>query len=411
MRLTLNLALTTILLTVLCCICFYFPTFLRIKPVFRSNPKLIEGETPDHNRSKPNLIKAETPGHKSSKPNLIKAETPGHNSSKSNLIEDKTPCFLYRVHFSGGLGNRLWQLLGTMGIAMNHSCYLTVYQPNLELLSGIFDMDVLHSFYPFSYFRNQSSLPVLPKGTTVFQAQDPYLYKPLVLDSHRFSSHVEVKGYFQNYRFLASTADEFGVMVLKSLVFLPDIVAEATTTLDEMSRCSNTTGEKIVKKFIGLHYRRFPDRHKFEPPPSANSTLHHMQTLLNECGTHESYSVQCADGMTLSTCCALVVSNDPVWTKSNLANLSCVRFVENEFLEEPFKKNDGQRQNGWATDFGRDMCILTMVDTLVTTTGTFGYYSAILHGKDEKNKGQVYAYRNATASKNGQNLGSWALWG
>lgn len=331
----------------------------------------------------------------------------GKGTSNEKQTSSPLDCYIYRIHFSGGLGNRLWQMFGTLGIAKNHSCHLTVYQPNIEMMADVFDMETFSSFFFFSFF-NQSSKHNPPKGTRLFYARNFRLFKPLVLASA--PAHVEVKGYLQNYLFLAPTSDQFGIQVRRSLSFLPNIVTEANSILRNMSRCSNTS-EKVVKRFVGLHYRRFPDRHKIEPPPLANLTLQQMQTILDECDADGMSVVKCADGTTLSTCCALVLSNDPIWAKEHLNNLSCVRFVENEFLEEPFKRSNGERQNGWATDYGRDMCILTMVHTLVITTGTFGYWSALLHGKDTKGIGRVYAYKHSIATMNGQNLKTWTLWG
>ena len=334
-----------------------------------------------------------------------------HTAVPSSPVRTNTTCFIYKRSIIGGLANRIWQIYSTLGMGRTHSCTVLLGKGDFEMVREIFDEEALGTFYPFvatDIFPGSGKIKTFTENT-------PHRYRPLGLPAPGERTepiYVDVNGYLQNYKFATNSSDEFARQVQESLLFRPAIVDQAQKLLQNMARCSSD-GPEVVQSWIGLHYRRFPDRHKIEFAPPVESTLQHMQTLLDQCSAERgpSPATQCNQNLTLSPCCALVVSNDPDWTKERMSSLSCVRFVENEFLEDPLLTPKGGRNNGWATDFGRDMCILTSVDKLVITVGTFGYFSALYHNKDTSNGRQVYAYSLSNPVKANQHPSSWTLWG
>ena len=326
-----------------------------------------------------------------------------HTQTISN--QGNKRCYMYRAKVHGGLGNRLWQILSTTGLAKKHSCSLVFFKPHLKMVEDTFDYDTLRqSLYHF----NSSTNLQIPNGAKIFHppnGQDNKILKLPPENERNTSVHVEVRGFLQNYRYSAASPEEFGKLARRSLVFKPEIAQQANETLYNMARCPDGS-DVVVKKFIGLHYRRFPEGHEIEVP--INKTMELMQKLLDVCnhqeGDHE--AVHCNENLQLLPCCALIISNDPDFSKQAFQNLSCARFVDNEFIPEESKQRDNLlRRNGWASDFGRDMCLLAKVDILVTTIGTFGYFGGLLHDGTRR----VYAYRQSYMSALQPNY--WFIWG
>ena len=179
--------------------------------------------------------------------------------------------------------------------------------------------------------------------------------------------------------------------------------------------CEENPKLPVIKKWVGVHVRRFPDRHKVEAPPSPESIVQQVNKVLSVCEQsldHDSVqnkrNVMCKMHR-LSPCCALIFSNDPPWCKEHIINITCVRFVENEFLPDPGLMDHHERNNGWATNFGRDMAAMAVFcDYLILTVGTFGYFSGILHGQQRDR--EVYVYARSTFARLKYVPSTWELW-
>jgi hypothetical protein len=209
--------------------------------------------------------------------------------------------------------------------------------------------------------------------------------------------------FLQNPKYLANTPNNFAQEARQRLQFQPcSVLTEAHELLRGMAGTiagCNATDETttIVKKWVGMHVRRFPDRHISEPLPSVPAMVAQINRVLQRCHQDHAAETQhvstpCATtgdengdsqtNVTLASCCALIFSNDPDWAKMKIRATCtrCVQFVDNELLEDPALKGLAGRQNGWATNYGRDSAALSLCDCLVITVGSFGYFAGILHG-------------------------------
>jgi hypothetical protein len=212
------------------------------------------------------------------------------------------------------------------------------------------------------------------------------------------------------------------------------LIAEARELMRELGSFGKET---IVSKWVGLHVRRYPDRHTAEPRPSTEAMERQVNQVLQHCEESLTPSQKTTslnnslDSSSFSLCCALIFSHDPPWAQKYLTGIKCSRFVHNEFLEDPGLQGKTGRNNGWATHFGRDMAAMTMCDSLVLTVGTFGYFSGILHGQEAavqrrsdlhavgdadgapgyRSTGLVYGHKKSNSAIVRSDPSSWHHWG
>lgn len=121
----------------------------------------------------------------------------------------------------------------------------------------------------------------------------------------------------------------------------------------------------------------------------------------------------------MSTCCAMIFSNDPFWAKENLKSIRCAQFVENEILEDPELPGKSERNNAWATHQSRDMAAMTMCHYLILTVGTYGYFGGILHDhpsavqrrqEEHGSANHIYIFNSSIAVKYEHIPSAWQVW-
>jgi hypothetical protein len=177
--------------------------------------------------------------------------------------------------------------------------------------------------------------------------------------------------------------------------------------------------------------RRFPDRHSKETGPEPEAMERQVNEVLQQCedslSPSELFRGQCIShdppsrggGGSLSTCCAVIFSNDPSWAKENLKSIPCAQFVENEILEDPALPGRSERNNAWATHQSRDLAAMTMCHYLILTVGTYGYFGGILHDhpsavqrrrEERGSANHIYIFNSSIAVKYEHTPSAWQVW-
>lgn len=266
----------------------------------------------------------------------------------------------------GGLGNRLFILLSTRGIAESNLARLVLLpDPMIQQVFRLQESRI--TIAPAGF--NLTNFHIHPGGL--------YGYQPT-----RISRNTVVGAFLQNPRYFAPTVDDIARSI--DLDFQPQVTSDAQALLRTLSKCG---AEQVVSHWVGVHVRRFPDRHVVERAPNPQAIGQQIERVLQQCAEEHGTgrTVTCGN-QTLSSCCAAIFSNDPPWIKENIRNVSCVVVVENELLVDPGQPKDvlPSRNTHWASNFGRDMAAMTMCDYLVLTVGTYGYFAGILHDKRNK---------------------------
>lgn len=309
----------------------------------------------------------------------------------------------------GGIGNRLWMYLSSVGLAKKNGCALVLPNSSFSMIAEIFQVN-----------EDEVNVTLVSNGYSKAQFgeyKEPNYFTYTPLNS---TKNTVIKGYLQNHQYIADTPDELADSI--HLDFKLSILEEACQLQNSMAYCQdNATDLPVVTAWVGLHVRRWPDKRRIEPEPSPEEIVPFVNSVLEDCmrkqgGSQKNATCRNSDGtsMTLSSCCALIFSNDPDWTRSNLGTIQCAQFVENDFLADPLLSNHGsKRNNGWASNYGRDMAALSLCDYLVITVGTFGYWAGIFHGKQEHkaNDAQVYSYIGSMASVHHDEPSWWKSWG
>lgn len=328
----------------------------------------------------------------------------------------------------GGLGNQLWMFLSSQGIARVNRARAAYAgggtdESGIQMLEGVF---TLKEHYDFDVVQ-KATFPSFRK----WDESDAKRYRPIILNR---SMHLRM--YLQNPKYVAETPDIFADEVKQKLLFQPAVLHEAQALLDGMAGSCNDAGAvddqlsgasstRIVKSWVGIHVRRFPNRHKSEPLPSDRIWNAQINRVFQQCEENQlliaehptSPTIPCKkstsnSSIRFSPCCALVFSNDPDWAREHISLNGCIQFVENDLLEDPMLKGSKERNNAWATHYGRDLAAMTLCDYLVIAVGTFGYFGAILHGGNNgtmRNR-EIYAYNQSQAGKNGLMPSTWKRW-
>jgi hypothetical protein len=338
------------------------------------------------------------------------------------------------VDLIGGLGNQLWIWLSSQGIAERNSATMAYSDTSIQMLDSVFQLNRSFHFQLVNSITENKSLPVHHWRETTFDGYED-------IEIHG-DTHTHLHAYLQNPKYVANSSNLFAQTVASKLHFQPAILQEAKDFLHRMGTCSPTRGQqrqqqsqRVVQTWVGVHVRRFPDRHKIEPLPSSEMIVQQIQTVMSRhCETNESRHannsstmVTCdeANPRQLAPCCALVFSNDPPWVRNHIRpeQQFCVQYVDNEFLQDPaFGKRrikTRPRQDGWATHYGRDMASLSMCDHLIITVGTYGFFAGLLHQQQhQKNdfnqrstsQRTVYVYSGSHAVEKGFVPTFWEHW-
>jgi hypothetical protein len=230
----------------------------------------------------------------------------------------------------GGLGNQIWIFLSSQGIARGDNAR-TAYSPEeIQMMQGVFAL-VIDQRNKFEIVAREAFSNKKRRDGS----KNPNEYKPIFL--HR-DTHFE-KFFLQNPKYLANTPNNFAQEARQRLQFQPcSVLTEAHELLRGMAGTiagCNATDETttIVKKWVGMHVRRFPDRHISEPLPSVPAMVAQIDRVLQRCHQDHAAETQhvstpCATtgdengdsqtNVTLASCCALIFSNDPDWAKMKI---------------------------------------------------------------------------------------------
>jgi hypothetical protein len=340
----------------------------------------------------------------------------------------------------GGLGNQLWIWFSSQGIAQKNSAIAAYSYTNIRMLDSVFQLNRSFDFELIDATSENNSLPVLHWWEKGYDSYD---------------SDVEIHGdtqlhtYLQNPKYAANSSDLFAQSVAAKLHFHPTVLQDAKELLHRMGTCSTTNShgqsqnQAVVKTWVGVHVRRFPDRHTAESLPSSALIVQQIQSVMaRHCQTDERRHTNSSNNSTMITCddkdeannlrhlapcCALVFSNDPPWVREQIRpngqeQQFCIQYVDNEFLQDPEIRprriKIKPRRNGWATHFGRDMATLSMCDHLIITVGTYGFFSGLLHqqhnGFSNQSSStiqrQVYVYAQSHTAQQGFVPTFWEQW-
>jgi hypothetical protein len=376
------------------------------------------------------VVTAAIPGSQALLPSLSKSTSSKVDSNipaaNSGFNDSNYTSYQNTADLIGGLGNKLWIFLSTLGIARKIGARAVFLDDeSFRMLNSTFCLDNWNSRFTL---LNSSTLSL--DGFGRWNQGGPHEYDR---SFERIDRNTVIKGYLHNPKFSANDSDSFARTV--DLELQPKVITEARELMNELG---SFWTETIVSNWVGLHVRRYPDRHTKERGPSpeaierqVNQVLHHCEEESLLTPLQRNISLKNPLNSSLSPCCALVFSNDPPWAKQYLNGIRCARFVENEFLEDPALSGKMERNNGWATHFGRDMAAMTMCDSLVLTVGTFGYFCGILHGHKaavqrridlhgvgdvdgapgNRSADVIYMYDKSNSAKYGLYPSTWRHWG
>jgi hypothetical protein len=337
------------------------------------------------------------------------------------LSNECTPNTIY-AHLIGGLANKLWIFISIQGIARKTGSRLVYLDGrDFRLIDDIFALD-------YTRFALVNGSDITSRRSEV-HGYPTSGYSPI----KKIKRNTRINGFLQNPRYFAANADYFATTL--DLEFQPSVVTEATDLMRELGSCrdqSNNEEMVVVKKWVGLHVRRFPDRHTIEPGPEADAMERQVNEVLQQCedslssnemirgkSDHQCSKDPSRGGGSLSTCCAMIFSNDPSWAKENLKLIRCAQFVENEILEDPELPGRSERNNAWATHQGRDLAAMTMCHYLILTVGTYGYFGGILHDhpsavqrrrEEHGSANHVYIFNSSIAVKYEHVPSAWQVW-
>ena len=337
------------------------------------------------------------------------------------LSNECMPNTIY-AHLIGGFANKLWIFISIQGIARKTGSRLVyVDGRDFRLIDDAFVLD-------YKQFTLVNGSDIFSRKSEV-HGYPTSGYRPI----KKIKRNTRIKGFLQNPRYFAANADNFAKTL--DLEFRPSVVTEATDLMRELGSCRDQAGsreEMVVKKWVGLHVRRFPDRHTIELGPEADAMERKVNEVLQQCEVSLSRKERirgkpdhfCSHdpsrgGGSLSPCCAMIFSNDPSWAKENLKSIRCAQFVANEILEDPEFPGESERKNAWATHQSRDLAAMTMCHYLILTVGTYGYFGGILHDhpsavqrrqEEHSSASHIYIFNSSTAVKYEHAPSAWQVW-
>lgn len=293
----------------------------------------------------------------------------------------------------GGLGNRMFQLQGLLGVAAASESTPMVNEADLSLLREVFEVDMTR------LTTTDARIESLPLHRHRMRERSLYDFTRFDLSKCAHVGGCQLEGYLQSLQYLDALAP-LGLRGPEELSKLWRIKEEhlvaAKQLFESVGRQSG--GARSVEAWVGVHVRRFPEQHPDGTPSAANLRAA-LRTAVGELEDRHTYA------------CVMVFSNDPMWALGFLRDhdrvdggtihssnghrpLQCIHAAPNEWRKDPMlPSNDTLRGEAWATQTGRDLAALTQLcDRLVLTSGTFGVIAGLLHGG---RRGPVWAWAHA----------------
>ena len=321
-----------------------------------------------------------------------------------------------RLH--GGLGNRMFQLQGLLGVAAASShrsgggggssshgeLVATVYAPDLSLLHEVFDLDASR------FVQSTDSIESMPLHRHTLRERSVFEHSPNFERRCSAAEGCRLEGFLQSTDYL-KPLEPLGLRGPSELHKLWRVREEHVRAARALVGGARP-GEN--RSWVGVHVRRFPPTHADGVPSAAS-----LRAAV-EAAVLDAASAAVLDGASGRPPCVMVFSNDPAWAVEQLRvrdgepgppTPPCLHAAPNECKDPLYPRNQAVRRckrllrpgnnasrgDAWATQAGRDLAAMAQLcDRLVLTSGTFGVFSAMLHGA---RRGPVWAWVEAGTRK------------
>ena len=249
-------------------------------------------------------------------------------SPLSNNSTNRTTLFF---EGKGGLGNRIFQLIGIMTLARYYDKKLVIDKEMHSMLNACFDFDA-RGLTPSLY-----SVGKIPTNITFYDFNQPsHRFKPQLFHLNN-TEDFAIFSYFQSWKYFQHRQEEIRLLFRFGNVVRKKSNATVTNCLKEW----NVSRQEIT--LIGIHVRRGDIAHQQRLAPMSyfRSAMRYFRSEF-----HNVYFIVC--------------SNDLKWSQVNFRAISNTRVVRNQ-LEV-------------------DLAVLASCDHTIMSIGTFGWWAGWFAG-------------------------------
>ena len=278
------------------------------------------------------------------------------------LIPEELTCLTLRSCPAGGAQSLL-------GIAAKYAGVPMVVRVDMELLREVFTAN--YSQWGLSESRVASAEYKMEHSTTPYTT---YLESQSIGSLGEMSGNLWIGGWFQRMKYLLPLVPP-RLHVLRGEKLYAQAFRPLLRSLWRIREEHVRAAQALLREHrvrLGVHYRVFPPSH-------LRTTNEGMPTVIEVQGAMDAALRELPAGA-----CVMIFSNDP---ETALAQLSApcmhaapdVQFRTDPAAQRRPNANVNARNEGWATQNGRDLAALTMCEVLIITGGTFGLFAGLLH--------------------------------